>query len=139
MGKLRRRTEAAERGVEIRAQVVEHGAQYAVRELGGPGILRQRAREGLLDLLVLGGDLGALVPPDSGDALAQIGKCRHAVARLLGEISAAEERRSFRREKHRQRPAAGALREHLMSALVDLVEIGPLLAVDLDVDEKAVH
>src|SRR5439155_171723 len=78
MRKLRRRTEAAERGVEIRAQVVEHGAQHAVRELGRTGILRQRARERLLDLLVLGADLGALVPPDGGDALAQIGKCRHA-------------------------------------------------------------
>ena len=29
--------------------------------------------------------------------------------------------------------------EHLVRGLVDLVEVGPLLAVDLDVDEEAVH
>ena len=77
--------------------------------------------------------------PERGDALAKIGKRRHAVARLLRKVGAAEERRAVGREEHGQRPAAGALREHLVRALVDLVEVGPLLAVDLDVDEQAVH
>ncbi len=68
-----------------------------------------------------------------------VGKARHAVARALREVGAAEERRPVRREEHGERPAAGALREHLVRGLVDLVEVGPLLAVDLHVDEKPVH
>jgi hypothetical protein len=67
-------------------------------------------------------------------------KGRHAVSRLVREIRAAEEGLLVVvRQEHGQRPAAAALREHLVRKLVDLVEIGPLLAVDLDVDEKAVH
>ena len=63
----------------------------------------------------------------------------NAVASLLREIRAAEERRAVRRQEHRQRPAAGAPREQRMRGLVDLVEVGALLAVDLDVDEVRVH
>ena len=50
-----------------------------------------------------------------------------------------EERHAVGRQEHRQRPAAAALRKHLVRELVDLVEVGPLLAVDLDVDEERVH
>ena len=65
---------------------------------------------------------------------------RHAVARLGREVGAAEERPLVvGREEHRQRPAAAALRQHLVRELVDLVEVGPLLAIDLDVDEQLVH
>jgi hypothetical protein len=43
------------------------------------------------------------------------------------------------RQEHRERPAAAALREHLVGELVDLVEVRPLFAIDLDVDEQLVH
>jgi hypothetical protein len=43
------------------------------------------------------------------------------------------------RQEYRERPAAGLARQELMARLVDLVEVGALLAVDLDVDEEIVH
>ena len=47
--------------------------------------------------------------------------------------------RSVRREEHRQRPSSRATGQHLMGALVDLVEVRPLLPVDLYIHEQAVH
>ena len=101
--------------------------------------MRQRARKGGKDLPVLRRDLDALFAPDRGNALAEVRERRHAVARLFGKVGATEERRAFRREKHGQRPAARALRKHLVRRLVDLIEIGPLFAIDLDVYEQPVH
>ncbi len=60
------------------------------------------------------------------------------MARLWRKIGAAPERLAVGGEEHGQRPAAllakGVQRRH-----VDLVDIGPLLAVDLDVDEGFVQ
>ena len=42
-------------------------------------------------------------------------------------------------QEHGERPAAGALRQHLLRDLVDAVDVGPLFAIDLDVDEQVVH
>ena len=61
-----------------------------------------------------------------------------AVARLLREIRAAPHRLARGRQKHRERPAA-LLAEQMQRVHVDLVDVGPLLAVDLDVDEQLVH
>ena len=80
-----------------------------------------------------------MLAPDRGGALADVRESRHAAARFFREIRAAEKRRAFRREEHRERPAPRALREHLVRGLVDLVEVRALLAVDLDVHEEAVH
>jgi hypothetical protein len=72
--------------------------------------------------------------------LQQIAECRHAVARFPGKIGAAEERPLIvGREEHRERPAATALRQHLVGDLIDAVEIGALLAIDLDVDVQLIH
>ena len=59
--------------------------------------------------------------------------------RLRGrEVGAAEERAAVGREEHGHRPAA--LAGHGLDGLhVDGVDVGPLLAVDLDVDEQLVH
>ena len=66
------------------------------------------------------------------------GKRGHAVPVLRREVGAAVERHAVRREEHGHRPAAAA--GHGLHGLhVDLVDVGPLLAVDLDVDEEAVH
>ena len=53
----------------------------------------------------------------------------------FGKYVPAKIRRAVRREEHRQRPAARAPRHQRVRGLVDLVEVGPLLAIDLDVDE----
>ena len=42
-------------------------------------------------------------------------------------------------QKHGERPAARALRQHLLRDLVDAVDVGPLLTIDLDVDEQVIH
>ena len=51
------------------------------------------------------------------------------------KVRAAEERAAVGGQEHRHRPAAGA--ERLERGHVDLVDVGPLLAVDLDADEAA--
>ena len=66
------------------------------------------------------------------------GKAGHP-ARVAGrEVGAAEERLQVGREEDRHRPAA-VPGHRLHGGHVDLVEVGPLLAVDLDVDEVLVH
>ena len=60
------------------------------------------------------------------------------VARLGRPIGAAEHRLAVGREKHGERPAA-LLAERVQRAHVDVVDVRPLLAVDLDVDEQRVH
>ena len=140
MGKLGRATEAAMGRIEACAQAVEKRAHH----LGGKRrVLARRAwvgaRERLNELGVLRIDLGAPFAPDRRDTLTERGKGGHAVARALREVGSAEERRPVRREKQGERPAAGALREHLVGRLVDVIEVRPLLAVDLHVDEKPVH
>jgi hypothetical protein len=62
-----------------------------------------------------------------------------AVARFVREIRAAEERHLVGREEHGERPAAVPLREHGLRDLVDLVDVGALLAIHLDVHEELVH
>jgi hypothetical protein len=67
-----------------------------------------------------------------------LGKARHAVARLRRKVGAAVERLPVGREKHRHRPAA-VLGERLHRLHIDRVDVGPLLAIDLDIDEIAIH
>ena len=64
-------------------------------------------------------------------------------ARLMfvGEAPGADEDRQggVRHQKCRKRPAAPAPHERLVRELVDAIEVGPLFAVDFDIDEHAVH
>src|SRR5580704_12946326 len=63
--------------------------------------------------------------------------CRSAVP---WESTCGKKRRlMIRRQEHGERPAAGTLSDQLLRELVDLVEIGPLLAIHLDVDEQLIH
>ena len=139
MREFRRARKAAEGTVEgfleRRARLrhrraVEHGAGIGPRHDGG---------ERGLKLLILRGDLPALFAVVLGHAPQQIAKCRHPIARLLGKIGAAEKRLLPRCEEHRQRPTAGAVRQHLLRDLINLVEIGTFFAIDLDVDEQLIH
>src|SRR5262249_52866506 len=136
MRKLGRAAEAAEARVEVRLQGAQRLLERPGRELRvvgrGTGL---HALEGSEQGLVLPGDRVPVVAPAPRDVLEHLGKSRQVVALLLGEIGAAEKGRAFWREEHGERPAAGALREHLVRELVDLVEVRAFLAVDLDVDE----
>ncbi len=83
-------------------------------------------------------DLVGLLLEQARHLAQHVGEGGPAVFRLLREISAAPERLALRREEHRQRPAA-LLAEVMQRRHIDLVDVGPLLAVDLDVDEQLVH
>ena len=86
----------------------------------------------------------APVPPGVGHGLQHLVEARHARPAGAGQplarrpVRPAEERFALGREEDRQRPAAvaghGLHRFH-----VNLVQLGPLLAVDLDADELFVE
>ena len=63
---------------------------------------------------------------------------RHAVPILARIVRAAVKRHAVGRQKHRHRPAA-VTRHRLHGLHVDRVEVGPLLAIHLDVHEALVH
>ncbi len=93
----------------------------------------------LLDELATGLEHLA-APPAIGvrDGLQQPREGGHAVAVHRREVGAAVERHAVGREEHGHRPAAPA--GHGLHGLhVDLVHVGPLLAIHLDVDEEPVH
>ncbi len=86
----------------------------------------------------VGDDLGAALAPALGDGQQHLPPRRHAVARLGRVVRAAVERDLRGREEDVQRPAA--LPGHDLDGLhVEGVDVGALLAVDLDADEVLVH
>ena len=80
----------------------------------------------------------ALLTPGPVDAIEDLPERRHPVARLVREVRAAVERPAVRRQEDAHRPAAAA-RHRLDGGHVDLVQVGPLLAVHLDRDEALVQ
>ena len=83
-------------------------------------------------------DVVALRPPGLGHGEQELGERRHAMARLRGEVRPCIERLAVRGQEHRHRPAA--LAGHRDGGVhVEGVDVGPLLAIDLDVDEVLVH
>ena len=82
--------------------------------------------------------LALLVAIDARDLLQHLGEGRAAVARLFRKVGAAPERLCVGGEEHGERPAA-LLAELVQRRHVDGVDVGALLAVDLDVDEEVVH
>ena len=100
-----------------------------------PGATSADAAEGAGELVGLLEQLVALGVPELVDALAQLDEADHPAAALLREVGAGEERPAVGRAEHRHRPAA--LAGHGLGRLhVDGVDVGPLLAVDLHVDEE---
>ena len=135
---LRRMPEPAPLRIELAAQHVH-------------GLRNQRARQRLARRRELGAppervdDLGRLlrhvlaaVPVRVRDRGEELPKRRQAVPRLGRVVRAAEERLAVRREEHRHRPAALS-GERDDRVHVERVDVGALLAVDLDVDEPLVH
>ena len=135
---LRRAAESAVDGIEALLEL----RKCARGRLDGQrvgGVRRLERIERTREAFALLGNRGALLVVGSGEPRQEIEEARHAVARQLREIGAGEIRRAVRREEHRERPAARAARHQRVRRLVDLVEVGPLLAVDLDVHEVLVH
>ena len=83
-------------------------------------------------------DLGSLLAPRPLDAFEHLPERRHPVARLVGEVGPAVERPAVGRQEDRHRPAP-ATGHRLDRGHVDLVEVGPLLAIHLDRDEVVVQ
>ena len=141
-GNFGRSAEPAEVRVE---RSLERGARLAQRGLrpsvtppaAGSGV---KPRERRFQLLVLRSDLCAMAVVVLGHAPQQIAERGHAVARLLRKVGAAEEGRLLAgSQEHGQRPAAVALRDQLLRHLVDLIQVGTLFAIHLDVDEQSIH
>ena len=82
--------------------------------------------------------LGAAVLPRVDDGIQNLGERGHAVARLGREVGSAIEGVPLGCEKDRHGPAAAA-GHGLHGGHVDLVQVGALLPVDLDVDEMPIQ
>ena len=141
MGELRRAAEAAVLSIEALGQMQdrarhERGFETAllIRACGQRGL--EPAQHAVLEL----GHLCAMFAIGARHSCQHIGETRPPVTRGVREIGAAEIRHLILRgEEHGQRPAAVGLREQLVGGLIDLVEVGAFFAIDLDVDEQAVH
>ncbi len=141
MRKLRRRAESAVAIVEAACELLPAALQRRGRNVqSGAGRRRIEAREGLRERSVLPAQLALVLMVILGHAGQQILERRQAVTRLLREVGAAEEWPLIvGRQEHGERPAAGALRQQLLGDLVDAVDVGALLAVDLDVHEQPIQ
>ncbi len=147
LGELRRAAEAAPLGVEPRGQLghrrgqqVGHLAPQPVEQRGPvrTGLDGRAGGDGPGQLVGLRLDLGAAVVPDVADGT-QHGGERGAPRQVPGrEVGTAEERAPVGGEEDAHRPAARA--GHGLDRLhVDGVDVGALLAVDLDADEAGVE
>jgi hypothetical protein len=96
------------------------------------------AADGAGDLLRLGLHLAAARAVGVDHRVEHGGEAGHPVALRRREVGAGEEGALLRGEEDGEGPAAGAAHE-LHHQLVDVIEVGPLLAVDLHVDEELVH
>ena len=140
MGKLRRRPESSvlrvEGAREEGPRVFERPRRHdlVAFRLGLHTAERFDQRLGLLAQLAAA--LGVEVADPAQDVL----EGGQAETRRLREIGAAEEGDAVLVvQEHRQGPPAAATGEQVLGALVDLVEVRTLFAVDLDVDEEPVH
>ena len=137
---LRRASEPAVDGIELPADRRGRGLQDGGGELPG-GIRARPGRSGLEMPEHLGGgglELLAARLPGPGDRREDLGKARPSPPRSRRKVGPAVERTTLGREEERQRPSAAA-RHHLDGLHVDVVDVGPFLAVDLDGDEIAVQ
>ena len=80
----------------------------------------------------------ALVAPRRVDSVENLRERGPAPTRRRRPIGAAEERRAVGRKEHRHRPAA-LLAHRMQRRHVKRVDVRPLLAIDLHVDEQIVH
>ena len=100
----------------------------------GGGLLRQAAGQGL----DIAGDLVGIALVMRGDAAQDLRKARAAPALGRREIGPAPERLAGGGQEHGQGPAA-LFAHQRQRLLVDRVDVGPFLAIDLDRDIELVH
>ena len=139
MQEFRRSAEAAVYAVEVVLVLAHRQCQRHIVQCRARNGLRQGVGECRNQVRALRHQFAAVFRIHPGDALHQFRESGQAVPRLFGEVRATEERRAVRQQKHRQRPAAVAPRQHVVGALINLVEIGTLFAIHLDVDEMLIH
>ena len=130
--------EAAVRTVERARDALLRLGQQRRRERLGRRLDPRRVADRLDEPLRLRDDVVALRPPGLRHREQELRERRHPVPRLGREVGACVERLARRREEDRHRPAA--LTRHRDGRVhVERVDVGPLLAIDLDVDEVLVH
>ena len=138
LGEFGRAAEAAVGAVAVLEQLARGSAPN--RAGGFRGLLGGQLDthvEVLGELLGLLLDLRALLLPGARNAAQHIGPAGHPGASLRRKVGAAEERAAVGRAEHVERPAAVTLQQ-LHGVHVDVVDIGPFLAVDLDADDEVV-
>ena len=79
-----------------------------------------------------------LFVPGAMDCFEDLPEPRPAKARLLWEVGPAPERLGIRRQKHGERPST-LLAGRVKGRHIELVDVGPLLAIDLDIHVEPVH
>ena len=136
--KLRRAAEPPVLLVELRRHALERREEDLVAERrvrrAQTRFLAERAGE----LAAVVEDVGAAIRPRLGQRLQQARKAGQAVTVRRREIRPAVERRAVGREEDGHRPAA--LPRHRLHGLhIDVIDVGALLAIDLDAHEVAVH
>ena len=138
MWKFRRLAETSVHAVgNPHARLLSQFEQRLVEALGSRVRLAD-LRDGLRELGRPALDLRASLLPGFVHALEHVAKADHSHAGFGRPIGAAVKRLERRRQEHRHRPAA-VTRECGDGGHINLVEIGPLLAVDLDADVVGVH
>ena len=135
---LRGAAEAAPGVVVVRLEPLGGGLQHlgtrhVVGRLHLPALAERPGELG-----GLGGEVVAAVLPGVVDRLEHLHEGRHAAVALLRVVRAPVERLARWGEEHRHRPTATP-GHGLDGVHVDGVDVGPLLPVDLHVDEQPVH
>ncbi len=138
MRELRCAAETAVMRIERAAEARGRRVQELLRQAAVARRRDLRRRQMLRQLRRLRGQLRPPIAPRGGHRLKDLVEPRHSAAGGLRPIGAAIKRLQVGREKDRHRPAA-ATRHHLHGVHVDLIEIGPLLAIDLDRHEALVQ
>ena len=138
VGKFWSLADAAVFGVVVPGQRVRGGFQSR-------GVQRMGGRLALVELFESAHDLGRRlddfgrsVAVSRGDTGQHARKGRNVVTVFGREVGPAVERLAVRGQKDGHRPAAPT-GQHLHRVHIDVVDVGPLLTVHLDVDEEVVH
>ncbi len=135
---LRRAPEAAPLRVELRAEPAHGVLEDGVGQRLGRRASLVLLAHGLDERLRLARHVVAPLAVRVGDRDEQLPEARQPVPRLGRVVRPAEERLALGRQEDRHRPApVPAQRDDRVH--VDGVDVGALLAVDLDVDEALVH
>ena len=137
VGKFRRATDAAVLAVDLVQQGVGAAGDLNLGDLLAGLRLAHAGKRALQRLAVLA-DLLGLAAIGLVHHLQHLAEARPAPTWLRRKIGAAPEGLALRRQEHGERPAA-VLTHERERALIDRIEVGAFLAIELDVDVELVH